>query len=136
MMTERARHISAFVSSLGHFEWLRMSLGLKNAPMTYQRLIDNALWGYVQPKGGWSKFLVKVVNVDREAANRQTKIPSGAPPRVRPTHTVTKFESDCYINTDPDAVQRMVNDPENDMFLTGEPDESKLVPVQASIVRR
>ena len=28
MMTERARHISAFVCSLGHFEWLRIPFGL------------------------------------------------------------------------------------------------------------
>ncbi|POM77081.1 Reverse transcriptase [Phytophthora palmivora] len=53
MMTSRARRISAFVCALGHFEWLRMPFGLKNAPMIYQRMIDNALWGYVQPKGGW-----------------------------------------------------------------------------------
>ncbi|KAE8955310.1 hypothetical protein PR001_g32155, partial [Phytophthora rubi] len=53
MMTLRARKISAFVCALGHFEWLRMPFGLKNAPMIYQRMIDNALWGFVQPKGGW-----------------------------------------------------------------------------------
>ncbi|KAE8908000.1 hypothetical protein PF005_g26893 [Phytophthora fragariae] len=56
MMTSRARRISAFVCALGHFEWLRMPFGLKNAPMIYQRLVDNALWGYVQPKGGWTAF--------------------------------------------------------------------------------
>ncbi|KAE8952932.1 hypothetical protein PR001_g33091, partial [Phytophthora rubi] len=56
MMTSRARRISAFVCALGHFEWLRMPFGLKNAPMIYQRLIDNALWGFVQPKGGWAVF--------------------------------------------------------------------------------
>jgi hypothetical protein len=46
-MTQRAQKISAFVCALGHFEWLRMPFGLKNAPMIYQRLIDNALWGYI-----------------------------------------------------------------------------------------
>ena len=30
---------------------------------------------------------------------------------------------------DPDAVQLMVNDPENNMFLTGEPEESTLATV-------
>ncbi|KAI9992467.1 hypothetical protein PInf_017880 [Phytophthora infestans] len=38
------RQIAAFVCTLGHFEWLRMLFGLKNAPMIYQRLIDNAFW--------------------------------------------------------------------------------------------
>ncbi|KAG4046776.1 hypothetical protein PC123_g17860 [Phytophthora cactorum] len=56
MMTLRARKVSAFVCALGHFEWLRMPFGLKNAPMIYQRMIDNALWGFVQPKGGWLKY--------------------------------------------------------------------------------
>ncbi|KAE8898041.1 hypothetical protein PF010_g22096 [Phytophthora fragariae] len=59
MMTRRARKISAFVCALGHFEWLRMPFGLKNAPMIYQRMIDNALWGFVQPKGGWANLSEK-----------------------------------------------------------------------------
>ena len=40
MMTERARHLSAFVCSLGHFKWLRIPFGLKNAPMIYQPIIE------------------------------------------------------------------------------------------------
>ena len=50
MMTERARHVSTFVCALGHFEWLRMPFGLKNAPIIYQPIVDSALWGYVLPK--------------------------------------------------------------------------------------
>ncbi|GMF61115.1 unnamed protein product [Phytophthora fragariaefolia] len=60
MMTQRAQKISAFVCALGHFEWLRMPFGLKNAPMIYQRMIDNALWGFVQPRGGSSAFAERV----------------------------------------------------------------------------
>ncbi|OWZ24111.1 hypothetical protein PHMEG_000911 [Phytophthora megakarya] len=40
MVTLRARKISAFVCPPGHFEWLRIPFGLKNAPMIYQRMID------------------------------------------------------------------------------------------------
>ena len=47
-MTERARMISAFITPSGLFEWRRMPFGLKNAPQIYQRLIDNALYGYVR----------------------------------------------------------------------------------------
>ena len=45
-MTERARSISAFIKPSGLFEWLRMPLGLNNAPQIYQRLIDNELYGF------------------------------------------------------------------------------------------
>ncbi|OWZ12052.1 reverse transcriptase [Phytophthora megakarya] len=45
-MTDRARLISAFVTPFGLFEWLRMPFGLCNAPQIYQRLIDNALYGF------------------------------------------------------------------------------------------
>ncbi|GMF51628.1 unnamed protein product [Phytophthora fragariaefolia] len=47
-MTDRARLISAFITPLGLFEWLRMPFGLCNAPKIYQRLIDNALYGFLQ----------------------------------------------------------------------------------------
>ena len=47
-MTERARTISAFITPSGLFEWLRMPFGLKNAPQIYQRLLDNALYGYLK----------------------------------------------------------------------------------------
>ncbi|OWY99523.1 reverse transcriptase [Phytophthora megakarya] len=45
-MTDRARLISAFITSFGLFEWLRMPFGLCNAPQIHQRLIDNALYGF------------------------------------------------------------------------------------------
>jgi ribonuclease HI len=48
LMTERAKQISAFVCPLGHFQWIRMPFGLKNAPLIYPKMIDNALWGYVR----------------------------------------------------------------------------------------
>ncbi|OWZ22346.1 reverse transcriptase [Phytophthora megakarya] len=45
-MTDRACLISAFVTPFGLFEWLRIPFGLCNAPQIYQRLIDNALYGF------------------------------------------------------------------------------------------
>ncbi|POM64397.1 LOW QUALITY PROTEIN: Reverse transcriptase [Phytophthora palmivora] len=47
-MTDRARAISAFITPFGLFEWNRMPLGLKNAPQIYQRLTDNALYGFTR----------------------------------------------------------------------------------------
>ncbi|KAE8999476.1 hypothetical protein PR002_g18440 [Phytophthora rubi] len=58
-MTDRARMISAFITPFGLFEWNRMLFGLKNAPQIYQRLIDNALYGFL-----------KITNTqDRQAKN-------------------------------------------------------------------
>ncbi|POM79163.1 LOW QUALITY PROTEIN: Reverse transcriptase [Phytophthora palmivora] len=39
-MAERAKLISAF--------WVRMPFGLKNAPLVYQHMINNCLWGFVR----------------------------------------------------------------------------------------
>nr|KAE8925854.1 hypothetical protein PF009_g23943 [Phytophthora fragariae] len=47
-MTERAKLISAFVCPFGHFQWVRMPFGLKNAPLIYQHVINNCLWGFVR----------------------------------------------------------------------------------------
>ncbi|KAE9265586.1 hypothetical protein PR003_g32411, partial [Phytophthora rubi] len=47
-MTLRAKHISAFICPLGHFQWTRMPFGLKNAPLIYQQMLDNYLWGFVR----------------------------------------------------------------------------------------
>ncbi|OWZ11693.1 reverse transcriptase [Phytophthora megakarya] len=37
-----------FISPFGLFEWNRMPFGLKNAPQIYQRMIDNALYGFTR----------------------------------------------------------------------------------------
>ncbi|KAE9088367.1 hypothetical protein PF010_g19404 [Phytophthora fragariae] len=47
-MTERAKLISAFVCPFGQFQWVRMPFGLKNAPLVYQAVINNCIWGFVR----------------------------------------------------------------------------------------
>ena len=51
-MTERARLISAFITPFGLFEWKRMPFGQKNASQIYQRLLDNALYGFLRISPG------------------------------------------------------------------------------------
>ncbi|KAG2759356.1 hypothetical protein PC116_g24813 [Phytophthora cactorum] len=52
-MTDRARPILAFITIFGLFERNRMPFGLKNAPQIYQRLLDNALYGFTRiPRRG------------------------------------------------------------------------------------
>ncbi|OWZ06341.1 LOW QUALITY PROTEIN: reverse transcriptase [Phytophthora megakarya] len=47
-MTERAKLVAAFVGPFGHFQWILMPFELKNAPLVYQSVINNCLWGFVQ----------------------------------------------------------------------------------------
>jgi len=47
-MTERAKLISAFICPFGHFQWVRMPFELKKAPLIYQAVINNCLWGFVR----------------------------------------------------------------------------------------
>ena len=44
-LTEQARARSAFVTPMGKFEFLRMPFGMRNAPSTFQRLMDIVLEG-------------------------------------------------------------------------------------------
>ncbi|KAG2838190.1 hypothetical protein PC129_g5932 [Phytophthora cactorum] len=64
-------------------------------------MIDNALWGFVQPKGGWLKYSEMMQRAEAQAKERRATSIEGS------------------IQTIPVA----------DTFTAGEPDESSLVPV-------
>ncbi|OWY97740.1 hypothetical protein PHMEG_00031658, partial [Phytophthora megakarya] len=106
MMTERARKVSAFLCALGHFEWRRMTFGLKNAPMIYQRIMDNAVWGFVQPKGGWKEYSERMRLPEEDVERTKTGVTESS------TRPRSKFEADRESASNPDP-----------------PDESSLVPV-------
>ncbi|POM74738.1 Reverse transcriptase, partial [Phytophthora palmivora] len=65
--TDRTRSISAFITPFGLFEWNRMPFGLKNAPQIYQRLLDNALYGFVK------------VTQDQDRSERKDVFETGEP---------------------------------------------------------
>lgn len=46
-MTEEDIHKTAFSTANGHYEFLRMPFGLRNAPSTFQRLMNNILMPYI-----------------------------------------------------------------------------------------
>lgn len=46
-MEEGSKKYTAFSTTQGHFEYNRMPFGLKNAPATFQRLMDNAFRGLI-----------------------------------------------------------------------------------------
>ncbi|OWZ17443.1 LOW QUALITY PROTEIN: hypothetical protein PHMEG_0008618 [Phytophthora megakarya] len=87
-----------------HFEWLRIPFGLKNAPMIYQQMLDNAIWGFVQPKGACTYSAEGIQVADW-----------------------TKFDADPESSLELNSVLQLVNGSAADMFATIEPD--KLIPV-------
>ena len=46
-MDEKSKRYTAFSTQDGHFQFNRMPFGLKNAPATFQRMMDTALRGLV-----------------------------------------------------------------------------------------
>ncbi|OWZ16239.1 hypothetical protein PHMEG_0009997 [Phytophthora megakarya] len=105
---------------------LRMPFSLKNAPMIYQRMLDNALWGFVQPQSGWERY-AEGMKLAEEAAKHQRSLVDDSDVTLKTTRT--KFEADRQASSELYPVLRMVNDPYADMFATNEPDDSCLVPV-------
>lgn len=47
MMDEKDIEKTAFSTPLGHFEYIRMPFGLKNAPATFQRMMNHVLGEYI-----------------------------------------------------------------------------------------
>ena len=46
-MQEESKKYTAFSRSQGHYEYNRMPSGLKNAPPTFQKMMDNAFRGLI-----------------------------------------------------------------------------------------
>ncbi len=46
-MDKESREITAFSTIAGHYEWLRFHMGLRNAPLTFQRMINTLFAGAI-----------------------------------------------------------------------------------------
>ncbi len=44
-MEDNSREITAFSTPAGHYEWLRLPMGLRNTPLTFQRMINTLFSG-------------------------------------------------------------------------------------------
>ncbi|KAG3194912.1 hypothetical protein PC128_g8942 [Phytophthora cactorum] len=119
MMTLRARKISVLVCALGHFEWLRMPFGLKNAPMIHQRMINNVLWGVVQPKGGSKRYAERMHEAELQSlAKRRETDEASREAATNGAAIRTKFTADHEAPRAMDPLQELVNSSDADMFST------------------
>ncbi len=46
-LDEASRPLTAFSTSTGRYQFRRMPFGLSNSPLTYMRLMDNVLHGFI-----------------------------------------------------------------------------------------
>ncbi|KAG2808177.1 hypothetical protein PC113_g21837 [Phytophthora cactorum] len=98
--------------------------------MIYQRMIDNALWGFVQPKGGWKQYAGRMHEAELQSLAKRRETDEASLEAATNGATIrTKFTAHHEASRAMDPLQELVNSPDADMFSTGEPDESSLVPV-------
>ncbi|KAG3236192.1 hypothetical protein PI124_g18805 [Phytophthora idaei] len=91
-------------------------------------MIDNALWGFVQPKGGWLKYPEIMRLAEAQAKECRATSNEGS--------FQTKFEADREASVETDPVLQLVNNPVEDMFTTGELDESSFgACIRSAVVR-
>ncbi|OWY96772.1 hypothetical protein PHMEG_00032878 [Phytophthora megakarya] len=109
LLTELESYLCQWM--LGYIDDYESSeVGLKNAPMIYQRMLDNA---FLKVDGTIS------LNVCKWQKLALWKL----------TNSRTKFHADRVSTLELDPVLRLVNDHAADMFTTNEPNESTLIPV-------
>ncbi len=46
-MDDKSREITAFSTPAGHYEWLRLPVVLRNAPLTFQRMVNTLFSGFI-----------------------------------------------------------------------------------------
>ncbi|OWY91670.1 hypothetical protein PHMEG_00039653 [Phytophthora megakarya] len=85
--------------------------------------MDNALWGFVQPTGGWKEHSERMWLAEENVERTKTGVTESS------TRPRSNFEADRESTSIPDPVSELVNSSIGDMFTNGEPDESSLVPV-------
>ncbi|KAG4037008.1 hypothetical protein PC123_g27424 [Phytophthora cactorum] len=91
-------------------------------------MIDNALWGFVQPKGRWKRYAGRMHEAELQSlAKRRETDEASLEDTTNGAAIRTKFIADHEASRAMDPLQELVNSPEADMFSTGEPDESSLI---------
>ena len=123
-MTEGATERSAFITKFGHYEYLRMSFGLCNAPATFQAAMDELFEDMI---GHGVIVYIDDINVYAETLEEHNRLLREVMRRIRNANMRIK-PSKCYIATrqisylgfiidkqkvkvDPEKIEAVVNYP-------------------------
>ncbi len=71
-MDKEFREITAFSTPPGHYEWLRLPMGLRNAPLTFQRVINTLFAGVIG--NGLFVYLDDLIVVSKDLDSRLQKL--------------------------------------------------------------
>ena len=63
----KSREITAFSTPFGHYEWLRLPMGLRNAPLTFQRMVNSLFAGVIG--NGLFVYLDDLIVVSKDMAS-------------------------------------------------------------------
>ncbi len=66
-MDDKSREIITFSSPTGHYEWLRLPMGLRNAPLTFQRMVNTLFSGVIGK--GLFVYLDDLIVVSKESSS-------------------------------------------------------------------
>ncbi len=61
---DKSREITAFSTPTGHYEWLHLPMGLRNGPLTFQRIVNTLFSGVIGK--GLSVFLDDLIVVSKD----------------------------------------------------------------------
>ena len=71
-LDEKSREITAFSTHNGHYEWLRTPMGLRNSPLTFQRMVNHLFSGIIG--NGLFVYMDDLIVVSRDVDSHFEKL--------------------------------------------------------------
>ena len=71
-LSEESRPVTAFSTPTGHYEWLRCPMGLRNSPLTCQRLVNSMFHGLIGK--GLFVYMDDLILVSKDTASHLQKL--------------------------------------------------------------
>ncbi|KAG2975746.1 hypothetical protein PC123_g26248 [Phytophthora cactorum] len=103
------------------------NFGLRVCPGAF-RMAPNA------PKGGWKQYAGRMHEAELRSLAKRRETDDASPEATTNSAAIrTTLTADHEASRATDPLQELVNSPDADMFSTGEPDQSSLVPLRTHL---